>query len=85
MNIWLSDYSDYRLAYGQYLCRKWNRNQPYESQLLEFDIIFMLEETQLDGREKIPEKQTIWEHWCFEQPDRTEESSLGPANRSDNS
>ncbi|MCA9778073.1 MAG: HTTM domain-containing protein [Candidatus Eremiobacteraeota bacterium] len=66
MNIWLAEYADYRLPYGQYICRKWNKNRAFEEQLLNFDIIFMLEMTNPDGTEQLPEKKTIWEHQCFE-------------------
>ena len=65
MNIWNKDYEDYRLYYGQYLCRQWNRSHPYSQHLLTFDIIFMLEPTLLDLQETSAEPVTIWQHSCF--------------------
>jgi hypothetical protein len=67
MNLWLAENSGYRLPYGQYLCRKWNRFvQGPEDELTEFDIVFMLEETNPDGSEFLPKKTVIWNHRCFD-------------------
>lgn len=66
MNLWSRDNSEYRLGYGQYLCRQWNNNHPYEKQLMNFDIIFMLEKTPPPGQTPDPvEPVTIWNHHCF--------------------
>ncbi len=66
MNLWSRDNSEYRLGYGQYLCREWNNNHPYEQQLLDFEIIFMLEKTPRPGKTPSPvEPVTIWNHHCF--------------------
>lgn len=66
MNLWLKDYSKYRLGYGQYLCREWNKNNSYEKNLMTFKIIYMLEATDFNTlRETIPEPVVIWEHQCF--------------------
>ena len=66
MNLWSRDNSEYRLGYGQYLCRDWNGTHPYEKELLDFDIIFMLEKTPPPGKTQKPvEPVTIWNHHCF--------------------
>lgn len=70
MNLWLKEHERYRLPYGQYLSRKWNKKGPGPEQLSSFDIVYMLENTNLDGTEAEPEKKVIWEHWCFEVPDQ---------------
>jgi len=66
MNLWLQDYSKYRLGYGQYLCRQWNQNNSYEKNLLTFEIVYMLEETDFNTlKESSPKPVVIWEHRCF--------------------
>lgn len=69
MNIWLAENQKYRLTYGQYLCRLWNSGAESGKELNDFDIVYMLENTNLDGTEETPEKKVIWNHWCFEKPD----------------
>ncbi len=67
MNIWLKDFSKYRLPYGQYLCRNWNKENAYDKNLMTFKIIYMLEVTDVDSlKEKPAESVTIWDHKCFE-------------------
>ena len=68
MNLWLAENSKYRLPYGQYLCRHWNRRGRATDELVSFEIIYMLEVTNPDGTENVPEKKVIWTHWCFDQP-----------------
>ncbi len=65
MNLWLKNYSDYRLSYGKYLCRQWNNSHPANLQLKTFKILFMLEKTKLNYEtpEVIP--TTVWNHTCF--------------------
>lgn len=66
MNLWSRDNSEYRLGYGQYLCRQWNNNHPYEKELMNFDIIFLLEKTPPPGQMPDPIKPvTLWSHHCF--------------------
>lgn len=66
MNIWLKDFSNYRLGYGQYLCRKWNTKNSFDKNLMTFNIVYMLENTNMDTLEEYPlEKVSIWEHNCF--------------------
>ena len=68
MNLWLADNEKYRLPFGQYLCRKWNRSGRGPEELTNFDIVFMMELTNMDGSEAQPEKRVIWKHWCFDPP-----------------
>jgi len=66
MNLWLQDYTDYRLGYGQYLCREWNSKNSYDKNLMNFKIIYMLENTDFDTLEESKlQPNTIWEHDCF--------------------
>ena len=66
MNLWQQDFSEYRLGYGQYLCREWNKKNPYEKNLMTFDIVYMLEVTNMNTlKEEEIEPVTIWQHDCF--------------------
>lgn len=66
MNLWAADHQKYRLPYGRYLSRLWNRNGRGPREVSQFKIYFMLERTNLDGTEEKPEKVMTWQHWCFE-------------------
>lgn len=68
MNLWLSENERYRLPFGQYICRLWNKNGRSPRELSTFDLIYMLETTNLDGSETQPEKKVVWQHWCYEKP-----------------
>ncbi len=66
MNLWSSEFAEFRLGYGRYLCREWNKKYTGQSELVSFKMIFMLEKTPPPGvptPEAIP--TTIWEHRCF--------------------
>lgn len=65
MNLWDSSYEEYRLPYGQYLCRNWNGKHPSDKQLQTFQIIFMKETTLPDYEKPKVEPVTIWDHHCF--------------------
>lgn len=66
MNLWSSDFKDYRLGYGKYLCREWNNTHPEEKQLMHFDMTFMLERTPAPDEQQAPiVPTTIWTHRCF--------------------
>ncbi len=66
MNLWNTDFQQYRLGYGRYLCREWNTHHPEEKQLLRFEMIFMLEQTPAPGQTPLPiTPTTIWNHQCF--------------------
>lgn len=68
MNLWLAKYSDQRLYYGRYLCRKWNATHAGADTLMTFKIYFMKEKTLADGVAD-PEKNHLWSHHCFESPE----------------
>ncbi len=68
MNIWLAINKDYRLYYGKYLCRSWNRSHSPEEQINEFEVCFMKELTLPNGQLSAPEKKVIWHHYCFDVP-----------------
>ncbi len=66
MNLWNSDFTKYRLGYGQYLCREWNANHKEDKQLMNYEITFMLEKTPPMGKTPaavVP--RVIWNHKCF--------------------
>lgn len=66
MNLWRSDYSKYRLYYGQYLCRQWNNSHKEDGQKLDnFKIIYMREDTLPDYKTPTIKPTTTWEHYCF--------------------
>jgi predicted DCC family thiol-disulfide oxidoreductase YuxK len=66
MNLWSSNYSAYRLYYGQYLCRTWNNSHTENDRKLEnFKIIYMREDTLPDYQTPTVVPTTIWEHYCF--------------------
>ena len=68
MNLWSSENSRYRLPFGQYLTRKFNKAGRGPREVTEFEIFYVKELTNLDGTEAKPEKVMIWHHWCFEKP-----------------
>lgn len=68
MNLWLAENEKFRLPFGRYICRKWNRKGRRPDELSSFELIYMLENTNLDGTESKPEKRVVWKHWCFDKP-----------------
>lgn len=64
--LWEARYADYRLPYGQYLCRQWNAKHDGDEMLRSFEMIYIREVTQRDGTEAAPEAISIWKHSCFE-------------------
>lgn len=64
-NLWSKQYHRYRLPYGQYLCREWNRDSVFEKQLVSFKIYFVLELTLAPGDIAPPKPVNIWSHRCF--------------------
>ena len=66
MNLAESDNSQYRLAYGQYLCRTWNAKHAGGETLETFKILFMIENTPTEGQPNpAPVVTTLWDHHCF--------------------
>jgi hypothetical protein len=82
MNLWMADNSRYRLPFGQYLTRKFNRDGRGPREITEFKIFYMKEVTRADGSEAAPEKVMIWHHWCFDPPPREKTSSTNDKRRS---
>ncbi len=67
MNIAEKENVEYRLGYGKYLCRTWNKEHARNEQLLTFKIIFVLEQTPPPGTPAKPAQNiTLWQHRCFE-------------------
>lgn len=73
MNLWSADNSRYRLPFGQYLTRKFNKGKRSKTEVTEFKIYYMKELTNFDGTEEKPEKVMIWQHWCFDKPKTVKE------------
>ncbi len=65
MNLLEKRHSSYRGYYSQYLCRHWNKNHQGNETLLSFEIIFMLEYTQLDYKTDPVKPVTLWRQNCF--------------------
>ena len=70
MNIWMARHVDYRLYYGQYLCRFYNgTDQPRTPYSLQKFTINVMQEVMQQGYQKTaPEKISIWQHYCFDAP-----------------
>lgn len=67
MNLSLGQYGNYRLYYGQYLCRSWNTGRwPKDSGALSsFDIYFMGRQNSLTDPNRPYSKDLLWHHECF--------------------
>ncbi len=66
LNIYSQNWSNQRLYFGKYLCRKWNSEHPSSRYLNRFKIYFMRDMTPAPGAAKNPlEKIEIWHHNCF--------------------
>ena len=63
--LWLKIYSGNRLYYGQYLCRKWNRDHNTNETLMTFDIYYIEERTLENYKTAKTKKVHLWEHRCF--------------------
>lgn len=66
-NIWSKNYSQYRLYFGRYLCREWDKKQVDDSaKLATVKIYYMLEMSKPYGEPaSTPEKELIWDHNCL--------------------
>jgi hypothetical protein len=54
------------LHYARYLCRQWNETHPYEKQVMNFKIFFMLKINSLENPPKDYDKTLLWEHQCVD-------------------
>lgn len=61
------EYKDYRLYFGKYICRDWNKSKPRGGERLQsFDVYFMTDITPAPGKKAQPiAKNKIWSHSCF--------------------
>jgi len=64
MNLWTKNFKSYRLYFGKYICRKWNRFENHKDKLHTFELFYMKERTLPDGEAK-PKKVKVWGHACF--------------------
>lgn len=65
MNIWKKKNQKFRVYYGKYLCRKWNKSRQGKKRLKNFQIHYMLEKTLPKGRTKPLKKVTLHKHYCY--------------------
>lgn len=69
MSLWSKQNDHYRLPYGRYLCREWNKNHSGDERVNLIHIHYMLEETPPPGNPiPPPSKKLIWRHYCFDKP-----------------
>ncbi len=52
--------------FTSYLCRTWNADHPDEKKAVEVQIVFMLERTLPDYKEKPPERKDLYTHSCIQ-------------------
>jgi hypothetical protein len=55
----------HRLPYARWLCRQWNAEAEGDQRLARFKLIYMLEETRLDGTTAPVEQVVLWHHDCL--------------------
>ncbi len=81
-NIGRSKNKAYRLHYGRYFCRNWNRTHHGGKTLEEFEIVSMQERQDPENWEPDdpePKKVVLWRHYCF--PKDKNEGSDGAAEK----
>lgn len=67
VNIWHKDYSQHRLHFGRFLCRRWNEGRDVSEHVTTFKIFYMLEVSSAPGEPvNQPRKEEIWSHDCFQ-------------------
>ena len=65
LTLWEARNADYRLYYGKYLCRSWNKDHKDGETLETFEIMFMREDTLLNNKEAKLKEILLWSHHCF--------------------
>ncbi|EQC48844.1 putative membrane protein [Bacteriovorax sp. BSW11_IV] len=64
LNLASNNKNAYRLRFGRYICREWNKT--HDNKLMEFTIYFMTETTPYDPNEEVQiKKRALWNHYCF--------------------
>jgi len=53
------------LAYGRYLCRRYNAVAPEGQRLLRFDMVYVIETSPPPGGTPVTERRTAWHHRCL--------------------
>ena len=57
--------TQYRLYYGQYICRNWNAKNAGKDTLLSFSIYLVHKKTPPPGQPTIRDTIKLWDHRCF--------------------
>lgn len=68
MNLYFAKYSQFRLYYDRYLCRKWNEGRSMDDPRLldQFQVYYMVHETQRPGTPEQPHhKEFLANHYCW--------------------
>ncbi len=66
VNLSQAEYSNHRLYFGRYLCRRWNDEHAGNDRVSTFKVYYMLEKsTPPDGPRPQIEAVQIWDHNCF--------------------
>jgi predicted DCC family thiol-disulfide oxidoreductase YuxK len=67
-NLYFDVYAPYRLHFGRYLCRYWNRDRsPNDPDSIQrFKIIFMMRSNLAPGVSSPPRKVVLHEHQCYD-------------------
>jgi hypothetical protein len=68
MNLYFAKYSQFRLYYDRYMCRKWNAGRSMDDpQLLDqFQVFYMAHQTQPPGTPEQPHrKEFLANHYCW--------------------
>lgn len=60
MNLWLTEYVQYRPWLGDYLSREWNKEQGALSQVMSWELFYMQQKTALDRVPDPVEKISLW-------------------------
>lgn len=66
VNLWSASFNQYRKYFARYLCRTWNESHPSDENVVNFEIIYMKEDTPPPGQ-PLPkaEKVPIFNWNCF--------------------
>jgi len=65
MNINQKKRRNYRLYFGKYTCRTFNKHAEGESRLAKFELVFMKELSRPPGVPLTVERVSLWRHDCF--------------------